>query len=136
MITSFLNDANSIRFLRYLREDDQQWGVEGINDPINLQNDPINQQSRTQDDPINQLGITKINSVFLNPQESAQAEAIADNDQTQPEQPMDVQAEVQKNPEPTDEKELIKDVFQKIGWEKYIKEESIIGGQNVNGQNS
>lgn len=124
------------RFLRYLREDDQQWGVEGINDPINLQNDPINQQSRTQDDPINQLGITKINFVFLNPQESAQAEAIADNDQTQPEQPMDVQAEVQKNPEPTDEKELIKDVFQKIGWEKYIKEESIIGGQNDNGQNS
>ena len=124
------------RFLRYLREDDQQWGVEGINDPINLQNDPINQQSRTQDDPINQLGITKINSVFLNPQESAQAEAIADNDQTQPEQPMDVQAEIQNNPEPTDEKELIKDVFQKIGWEKYIKEESIIGGQNVNGQNS
>src|SRR5574344_481631 len=111
------------RFLRYLREDDQQWGVEGINDPINLQNDPINQQSRTQDDPINQLSTTKINSVFLNPQESAQAEAIADNDQTQPEQPMDVQAEIQNNPEPTDEKELIKDVFQKIGWEKYIQEE-------------
>lgn len=124
------------RFLRYLREDDQQWGVEGMNDPINLQNDPINQQSRTQDDPINQLSTTKINSVFLNPQESAQAEAIADNDQTQPEQPMDVQAEIQNNPEPTDEKELIKDVFQKIGWEKYIKEESIIGGQNVNRQNS
>ena len=124
------------RFLRYLREDDQQWGVEGINDPINLQNDPINQQSKALDDPINQLSTTKINSVFLNPQESAQAEAIADNDQTQPEQPMDVQAEVQKNPEPTDEKELIKDVFQKIGWEKYIKEESIIGGQNVNRQNS
>ena len=124
------------RFLRYLREDDQQWGIEGMNDPINLQNDPINQQSKTQDDPINQLSTTKINSVFLNPQESAQAEAIADNDQTQSEQPMDVQAEVQKNPEPTDEKELIKDVFQKIGWEKYIKEESIIGGQNVNGQNS
>ena len=120
------------RFLRYLREDDQQWGVEGMNDPINLQHDPINQQSKTQDDPINQLSTTKINSVFLNPQESAQAEAIADNDQTQPEQPMDVQAEVQKNPEPTDEKELIKDVFQKIGWEKYIKEESIIGGQNAN----
>ena len=124
------------RFLRYLREDDQQWGVEGMNDPINLQNDPINQQSKTQDDPINQLSTTKINSVFLNPQESAQAEAIADNDQTQPEQPMDVQAEIQNNPEPTDEKELIKDVFQKIGWEKYIKEESIIGGQNANGQNS
>lgn len=124
------------RFLRYLREDDQQWGVEGINDPINLQNDPINQQSKALDDPINQLSTTKINSVFLNPQESAQAEAIADNDQTQPEQPMDVQAEVQKNPEPTDEKELIKDVFQKIGWEKYIKEESIIGGQNANRQNS
>ena len=124
------------RFLRYLREDDQQWGIEGMNDPINLQNDPINQQSKTQDDPINQLSTTKINSVFLNPQESAQAEAIADNDQTQSEQPMDVQAEVQKNPEPTDEKELIKDVFQKIGWEKYIKEESIIGGQNANGQNS
>lgn len=124
------------RFLRYLREDDQQWGVEGINDPINLQNDPINQQSKTQDDPINQLSTTKINSVFLNPQESAQAEAIADNDQTQSEQPMDVQAEIQNNPEPTDEKELIKDVFQKIGWEKYIKEESIIGGQNVNRQNS
>lgn len=128
------------RFLRYLREDDQQWGVEGMNDPISLQNDPINQQSKTQDDPINdpinQLSTTKINSVFLNPQESAQAEAIADNDQTQPEQPMDVQAEVQNNLEPTDEKELIKDVFQKIGWEKYIKEESIIGGQNVNRQNS
>ena len=124
------------RFLRYLREDDQRWGVEGMNDPINLQNDPINQQSKTQDDPINQLSTTKINSVFLSPQESAQAETIADNDQTQPEQPMDVQAEVQKNPEPTDEKELIKDVFQKIGWEKYIKEESIIGGQNVNRQNS
>ena len=124
------------RFLRYLREDDQQWGVEGMNDPINLQNDPINQQSKTQDDPINQLSTTKINSVFLNPQESAQAEAIADNDQTQPEQPMDVQAEVQNNPEPTDEKELIKDVFQKIGWEKYIKEESIIGGQDANRQNS
>ena len=124
------------RFLRYLREDDQQWGVEGINDPINLQNDPINQQSKTQDDPINQLSTTKINSVFLNPQESAQAEAIADDDQTQPEQLMDVQAEIQNNPEPTDEKELIKDVFQKIGWEKYIKEESIIGGQNANGQNS
>ena len=120
------------RFLRYLREDDQQWGVEGINDPINLQNDPINQQSKTQDDPINQLSTTKINSVFLNPQDSAQAESIADNDQTQPEQPMDVQAEIQNNPEPTDEKELIKDVFQKIGWEKYIKEESIIGGQNAN----
>lgn len=124
------------RFLRYLREDDQQWGVEGINDPINLQNDPINQQSKTQDDPINQLSTTKINSVFLNPQDSAQAEAIADNDQTQPEQPMDVQAEIQNNPEPTDEKELIKDVFQKIGWEKYIKEESIIGGQDANRQNS
>ena len=124
------------RFLRYLREDDQQWGVEGINDPINLQNDPINQQSKTQDGPINQLSTTKINSVFLNPQESAQAEAIADNDQTQPEQPMDVQAEIQNNPEPTDEKELIKDVFQKIGWEKYIKEESIIGGQDANRQNS
>ena len=124
------------RFLRYLREDDQQWGVEGMNDPINLQNDPIKQQSKTQDDPINQLSTTKINSVFLNPQESAQAEAIADNDQTQPDQPMDVQAEVQKNPEPTDEKELIKDVFQKIGWEKYIKEESIIGGQDANRQNS
>lgn len=124
------------RFLRYLREDDQQWGVEGINDPINLQNDPINQQSNTQDDPINQLSTTKINSVFLDTQESAQAEAIADNDQTQPEQPMDVQSEIQKNLEPTDEKELIKDVFQKIGWEKYIKEESIIGGQNANGQNS
>lgn len=124
------------RFLRYLREDDQQWGVEGINDPINLQNDPINQQFKIQDDPINQLSTTKINSVFLNPQESAQAEAIADNDQTQPEQPMNVQAEIQNNPEPTDEKELIKDVFQKIGWEKYIKEESIIGGQNANGQNS
>ena len=124
------------RFLRYLREDDQQWGVEGINDPINLQNDPINQQSKIQDDPINQLSTTKINSVFLNPQESAQAEAIADNDQTQPDQPMDVQSEIQKNPEPTNEKELIKDVFTKIGWEKYIKEESIIGGQNANGQNS
>lgn len=124
------------RFLRYLREDDQQWGVEGINDPINLQNDPINQQSNTQDDPINQLSTIKINSVFLNPQESAQAEAIADNDQTQPERPMDVQSELHENPEPTDEKELIKDVFQKIGWEKYIKEESIIGGQNANGQNS
>ena len=124
------------RFLRYLREDNQQWGVEGMNDPINLQNDPINQQSKTQNDPINQLSTTKINSVFLNPQESAQAEAIADSDQTQLDQPMDVQAEVQNNPEPTDEKELIKDVFQKIGWEKYIKEESIIGGQNANGQNS
>ena len=124
------------RFLRYLREDGQQWGVEGMNDPINLQNDPINRQSKAQNDPINQLSTTKINSVFLNPQASAQAEAIADNDQTQPEQPMDVQAEVQKNPEPTDEKELIKDVFQKIGWEKYIKEESIIGGQDANRQNS
>lgn len=124
------------RFLRYLREDGQQWGVEGMNDPINLQNDPINQQPQVQNDPINQLSTTKINSVFLSPQESAQAEAIADNDQTQPEQPMDVQAEIQNNPEPTDEKELIKDVFQKIGWEKYIKEESIIGGQNVNRQNS
>ena len=124
------------RFLRYLREDDQQWGVEGMNDPINLQNDPIKQQSKTQDDPINQLSTTKINSVFLNPQESAQAEAIADNDQTQPGQPMDVQAEVQKNLEPTNEKDLIKDVFQKIGWEKYIKEESIIGGQDANRQNS
>ena len=125
------------RFLRYLREDDQRWGVEGMNDPINLQNDPINQQPKAQNDPINDpinnLGVTKISSVFLSPQESAQAEAIADNDQTQPEQPMDVQAEVQKNPEPTNEKDLIKDVFQKIGWEKYIKEESIIGGQNANG---
>ena len=124
------------RFLRYLREDDRRWGIEGMNDPINLQNDPINQQLQQQNDPINdpinQLSATKINSVFLNPQESAQAEAIADNDQTQSDQPMDVQAEVQKNPEPTDEKELIKDVFQKIGWEKYIKEESIIGGQDAN----
>ena len=122
------------RFLRYLKEDDQLWGIEGMkNDPINQQpqqqNDPIN-------DPINNLGVTKINSVLLDPQESAQAEAIADNDQTQPDQPMDVQSEIQKNPEPTSEKELIKDVFTKIGWEKYIKEESIIGGQNVNGQNS
>ena len=108
------------RYLRYLKEDDQLWGVEG------MQNDYIN-------DPINDLGVTKINSVLLDPQESAQAEAIADNDQTQPEQPMNVQAEIQKNPEPTNEKELIKDVFTKIGWEKYIKEESIIGGQNVNG---
>ena len=118
------------RYLRYLKEDGQLWGIEG------MQNDPINQQPQQQNDPINNLSVTKINSVFLNPQESAQAEAIADNDQTQPEQPMDVQAEIQNNPEPTDEKELIKDVFQKIGWEKYIKEESIIGGQNANGQNS
>lgn len=128
------------RFLRYLREDDRQWGVEGMNDPISLQNDPINQQSQQQNDPINDpinnLGVTKINSVLLDPQESAQAEAIADNDQTQPERPMNVQSEIQKNPEPTNEKDLIKDVFQKIGWEKYIKEESIIGGQNVNRQNS
>lgn len=122
------------RYLRYLREDDQLWGVEG------MKNDPINQQSQQQNDPINDpinnLGVTKIDSVLLDPQESTQAEAIADNDQTQPEQPMDVQAEIQNNSEPTDEKELIKDVFQKIGWEKYIKEESIIGGQNVNRQNS
>lgn len=122
------------RYLKYLKEDDQLWGIEGMkNDPINQQpqqqNDPIN-------DPINNLGVTKINSVLLDPQESAQAETIADNDQTQPEQPMDVQSEIQKNPEPANEKELIKDVFTKIGWEKYIKEESIIGGQNVNGQNS
>ena len=122
------------RYLKYLKEDDQLWGIEGMkNDPINQQpqqqNDPIN-------DPINNLGVTKINSVLLDPQESAQAETIANNDQTQPEQPMDVQSEIQKNPEPTNEKELIKDVFTKIGWEKYIKEESIIGGQNVNGQNS
>ena len=122
------------RYLRYLKEDDQLWGIEG------MQNDPINQQPQQQNDPINDpinnLGVTKINSVLLDPQESAQAEAVADNDQTQPEQPMDVQSEIQKNPEPTNEKELIKDVFTKIGWEKYIKEESIIGGQNVNGQNS
>lgn len=120
------------RFLRYLREGSQAWGVEGMNDPINqspqIQNDPIN-------DPINQLNTTKINPV-LDPQESAQSAQIAANDQTQPEQPMDVRTEVQKNPEPTNEKDLIKDVFQKIGWEKYIKEDSIIGGQNVNGQNS
>ena len=121
------------RYLKYLKEDDQLWGIEGMNDPINQQpqqqNDPIN-------DPINNLGVTKINSVLLDPQESAQAEAVATNDQTQPEQPMDIQSEIQKNPEPTNEKDLIKDVFTKIGWEKYIKEESIIGGQNVNGQNS
>lgn len=120
------------RFLRYLKEDGQIWGVEGMNDPINqqpqTQNDPLN-------DPINQLNTTKINPV-LDPQESAQAAQIAANDQTQPEQPMDVQAEIQKSPEPANEKDLIKDVFQKIGWEKYIKEESIIGGQNANGQNS
>lgn len=120
------------RFLRYLRENDQIWGIEGMNDPINqqhqTQNGPIN-------DPINQLSTTKINPV-LDPQESAQAAQIAANDQTQLEQPMDVQAEIQKNTEPTNEKDLIKDVFQKIGWEKYIKEESIIGGQNANGQNS
>ena len=128
------------RFLRYLREDGQQWGVEGMNDPINLQNDPINQQPQVQNDPINDpinnLSTIKINSVFLNPQESAQAAQIAANDQTQPEQPMNVQAEIQKNPEPTNEKDLIKNVFTKIGWEKYIKEESTIGGQNANGQNS
>lgn len=118
------------RYLKYLKEDDQLWGVEG------MKNDPINQQLQQQNDPINSLGVTKINSVLLDPQESAQAETIADNDQTQPEQPMDVQSEIQKNPEPTNEKELIKDVFTKIGWEKYIKEESIIGGQNANGQNS
>lgn len=106
------------RYLRYLKEDDQQWGIEGM-----------------QNDPINNLSVTKIDSVLLDPQESAQAEAIADNDQTQIERPMDVQSELQ-NSEPTSEKELIKDVFTKIGWEKYIKEESIIGGQNVNGQNS
>lgn len=119
------------RFLRYLKEDGQIWGVEGMNDPINqpqTQNDPLN-------DPINQLSTTKINPV-LDPQESAQAAQIAANDQTQPEQPMNVQAEIQKSPEPANEKDLIKDVFQKIGWEKYIKEESIIGGQNANGQNS
>lgn len=122
------------RYLRYLKEDGQLWGIEG------MQNDPINQQPQQQNDPINDpinnLGVTKINSVLLDPQESAQAEAVADNDQTQLEQPMDVQSEIQKNPEPTNEKDLIKDVFTKIGWEKYIKEESIIGGQNVNGQNS
>ena len=122
------------RYLRYLKEDGQLWGIEG------MQNDPINQQPQQQNDPINDpinnLGVTKIKSVLLDPQESAQAEAVADNDQTQPEQPMDVQSEIQKNPEPTSEKELIKDVFTKIGWEKYIKEESIIGGQNANGQNS
>lgn len=117
------------RFLRYLKEDEQLWGVEG------MKNDPINQQPQQQNDPINQLSTTRINPV-LDPQESAQAAQIAAQDQTQPEQPMDVQAEIQQNPEPTNEKELITDVFRKIGWDKYIKEESIIGGQNANGQNS
>ena len=131
------------RFLRYLKEGNFSDFIADDDIPDNqpqVQNDPINQQPQQQNDPINDpinnLGVTKINSVLLDPQESAQAEAVADNDQTQPEQPMDVQSEIQKNPEPTNEKDLIKDVFTKIGWEKYIKEESIIGGQNVNGQNS
>lgn len=115
------------RFLRYLKEGNFSDFVADDDIPDN--------QPQVQNDPINQLSTTKINPV-LDPQESAQAAQIAAQDQTQPEQPMDVQAEIQKNPEPTNEKDLIKDVFQKIGWEKYIKEESIIGGQNVNGQNS
>ncbi len=119
------------RFLRYLKEDDQLWGIEGMNDPIN---DPINQQPQIQNDPINQLSTTKINPV-LDPQKSLRAAFMASNDQTQPPEPMNVQAEIQ-NSEPTNEKELIIDIFKKIGWEKYIKKESIMGGQNVNGQNS
>ena len=47
------------RYLRYLKEDDQLWGIEG------MQNDPINQQPQQQNDPINDpinnLGVTKIN---------------------------------------------------------------------------
>lgn len=114
------------RFLRYLKEDGQLWGIEGMNDPIN---DPIN-QPQVQNDPINQLS-----NPILDPQESLRAAFMAANDQTQPSEPMNVQAEIQ-NSEPTNEKELIIDIFKKIGWDKYIKEESIMGGQNVNGQNS
>jgi len=125
------------RFLRYLKEGNFSDFI--ADDDIPAQNDPINQQPQVQNDPINdpinQLGAIRINPV-LDPQESAQAAQIAAQDQTQPDQPMDVQAEIQQNPEPTNEKELITDVFRKIGWDKYIKEESIIGGQNANGQNS
>lgn len=129
------------RFLRYLKEGNFSDFIADDDIPDNqpqVQNDPINQSQAQNDpinDPINQLSTIRINPV-LDPQESAQAAQVAAQDQTQPEQPMDVQAEIQKNPEPANEKDLIKDVFQKIGWEKYIKEESIIGGQNVNGQNS
>ena len=35
------------RYLKYLKEDDQLWGVEG------MKNDPINQQPQQQNDPIN-----------------------------------------------------------------------------------
>lgn len=118
------------RFLRYLKEDGQLWGIEGMNDPIN---DPIN-QPQVQSDPINQLNTTKSNPV-LDPQKSLRAAFMAANDQTQPPEPMNVQAEIQ-NSEPTNEKDLIIDIFKKIGWDKYIKEESIIGGQNANEQNS
>lgn len=71
--------------------------------------------------------VPKVN--VLDQDESAKVEQIVDNDQTQPEQPMNVQAEMSQ---PTNEKELIKAVFSKIGWDKYIKEEPV----NANGQNT
>jgi hypothetical protein len=116
------------RYLRYLKEN------EPINDPINQpqpqKNEPIKPpiEGWTEPDFGQAIVIPQVN--VLNPQESAQVEQTVDNDQTQPEQPMNVQAEI--NQKPASEKEIIKNVFSKIGWDKYIKEEPI----NANGQNA
>ena len=107
------------RFLRYLKEEQQ---------PLN--NPPIEGFSYPN---FESLASTEVAGV-LDQTQSEQVEQVLANDNTQPDPPMDVQSRVENGP--TTDKELITDVFKKIGWDKYIKEESIIGEQNVNGQNS
>ena len=106
------------RFLKYLKEADFAPFIAGDDQPQAQQPTP---QVQPQESPI------------MDNQESLKAAFVAAQDQTQPAEPLDVQAEIQQNPGPTNEKELITDVFRKIGWDKYIKEEPIEGGQNVNG---
>lgn len=77
---------------------------------------------------------TASGSETLTPEESQQVEVAIENDQTVVSEPLNAQAvinqEVTANGgKPTTDRELITDVFGKIGWDKYIKQ---TGDANAN----
>lgn len=104
------------RFLRYLKEEEQQ----------PLTNPPIEGFTYPNFEDMSSTNIPGV----LDQEQSARVEQVLDNDTSQPDQPMNVQSRVENGP--VTDKELITDVFKKLGWDKYIKEESIIGEQNAN----
>lgn len=113
------------RYLRYLREGNFSQFIEDDEPAIQ----PV-QQVEQQTQVEGQQTVPATGSEILTPEESQQAEAIVNNDTTVADQPLDAQAVIDQevsanNGKPITDRELIKDVFSKIGWSKYIKEENI-----------